>query len=231
LISHRNITSLCLASALSSHVAFAQPEASDVDVEVTAAPAARAPSPPVPSPASPAAPPTAAPHLIASAPAAAKGNLDIESIFSRVPPSEFAISGFLQLQYVSSQLSTDQVQQGGALLNQDRFLARRARLHVERGFEYVAGVLDLEANNVRGPNVSLRRAEGVVFYRQPQAPEGPPLLSFTLGYFDVPFGYELVESARSRPMMERTRASLALFPSEADYGAKLSAAAGPFRAT
>ena len=166
-----------------------------------------------------------------TAPAPSKGNLDTESIFSRLPPSDFAISGFLQLQYVSSQLSTDQVQQGGALLNQNRFLARRARLHVERGFEYVAGLVNLEANNLRGPNVSLRRAEGTVFYRQPQAPHAPPLLSFTLGYFDVPFGYELVESARSRALMERTRASLALFPSEADYGAKLSAAAGPFRAT
>jgi hypothetical protein len=53
----------------------------------------------------------------------------------------------------------------------------------------------------------------------------------TLGLFDVPFGYELVESPRTRFFMERSAASRAFFPGEPDLGVRLAGALGFFRWT
>jgi hypothetical protein len=54
---------------------------------------------------------------------------------------------------------------------------------------------------------------------------------FTLGLFDIPFGYELDESPRTRFFMERSTASRAWFPAEPDLGLRLAGAAGFFRWT
>jgi hypothetical protein len=47
--------------------------------------------------------------------------------------------------------------------------------------------------------------------------------------FDVPFGYELTESPRTRYFMERSLGSRAFFPGEPDLGVRLSGALGWFR--
>ena len=192
-----------------------------------------APAPPA-TPTTPAMPPPP-PGSAPTSPTAADndrlpGLLDRDIIYSKAAPLRFDVSGFVQLQYQASQASESQLDQGGASLNRDRFLVRRGRLHLERGWEFAAGILELEANNLRGPAVNLRRAEGTLLYRQ-NDPKAPPFLALTLGFFDVPFGYELVEPSRSRIPMERSQASLALFPAEPDYGVRLAAAAGPFRGT
>ena len=46
---------------------------------------------------------------------------------------------------------------------------------------------------------------------------------------DIPFGRELVTSARERHFMERSQGSLALFPGEPDVGARLTGGAAFFR--
>jgi hypothetical protein len=144
--------------------------------------------------------------------------------YTRPIASGFQLGGYVQAQLQHNALSEDQLQQGGGPLNQDEFLVRRARLRVDRGWEYAAVTLELDANTVRGPQVGIRRAEGSLFYRGNNAPDLPPLVMLSAGVLDIPFGFELAESARVRWFMERSLGSIALFPTEMDAGAKLSGA-------
>jgi hypothetical protein len=137
--------------------------------------------------------------------------------------------GYIQGQYQHSDFSEDQLQQGGAPLNQNQFLIRRARLRVDRTWDYAAGSVELDANTVRGPRIGIRRAEASLFYRGKNERQLPPLVALTVGVIDIPFGFELTESARVRWFMDRSLGSTALFPSEPDAGAKLSGGISFFR--
>jgi hypothetical protein len=139
-------------------------------------------------------------------------------------PYELKVSAYIQGQFVHSQLSEDQLQQGGAPLNQNQFMVRRARVRFDRAWEFAGGSLELDANTVRGASVGIRRAEASVFYRGDNAVTLPPLIMLSVGVSDIPFGYELLESAGKRWFTERTVGSGALFPSEADLSAKVSGA-------
>jgi hypothetical protein len=136
-------------------------------------------------------------------------------------PLGIEISGYLQGQYVHNQLSEDQLQQGGAPLNQDQFMLRRGRIRFDRMWEYAAASLELDANTVRGAQIGIRRAEATVHYRGRNATGVDPLVALTLGVSDIPFGYELGESAGKRWFTERSLGSTALFPSEADLSGKV----------
>jgi hypothetical protein len=146
--------------------------------------------------------------------------------YGRPVPKALTIGGYIQAQYEHNDLSEDQLDPNGAPLNADRFLVRRARLRLDRGWDYAAGTLELDANTVRGPHVGIRRAEGALLYRGDNPDNAPPLVMLSLGVTDLPFGFELAESARVRAFMERSLASTALFPTEMDAGAKLSGAVG-----
>lgn len=134
----------------------------------------------------------------------------------------------MHAQYEHSELSEDQLLQGEPV-NQDRFVLRRARLRFDHGTEFTALTLELDANNVNGLKVGVRRAEGALLWRSPDA-LAAPLLMLSAGITDIPFGAEIVESPRDRMFMERSLGSRALFPTEADAGAKLSVVYGPFAA-
>jgi hypothetical protein len=136
----------------------------------------------------------------------------------------FRIGGYLQAQYQHSRLSDDQLQQGGAPLNQNQFTLRRARLRVDRLWDFASASLELDANTVRGPRVGIRRAEAAVFYRGTNAATLPPLVALSVGVMDIPFGYELNQSTQQRWFMERTVGGLSMFPTDADVGAKVSGA-------
>ena len=146
-----------------------------------------------------------------------------------IPPKGISLGGYLQSQYESHQDSQDQLQQGGAPLNKDRFLVRRARVSLLGEWEYAALAVELDANTTNGPQVDLRKAEASLQYRPDRAK--PPVLMATLGQFDTPFGYELVESPRTRWFMERSQASLAFWPAEPDLGVRLAGALAFFRWT
>ncbi len=148
---------------------------------------------------------------------------------SRPVPKGLSIGGYVQGQFELNQLSEDQQVQGGEPLNQDRFSLRRARLRLDRGWDYAAGTLELDASTTAGPRVGIRRAEASLLYRGGNPDDLPPLLMVTIGVTDLPFGYELLESARVRAFMERSVASLALFPTEMDAGLKVSGATGFLR--
>ncbi len=133
------------------------------------------------------------------------------------------VGGYVQAQYESHQDSEDQLLQGGQLLNQDRFVLRRARLKVERAWKYSSVMIELDGNTVHGGHFGVQHAEASVFYRGGNRADMLPVAQLTFGQFDTPFGYELMlESPRERPFMERSRASLSFWPSEPDVGARLS---------
>lgn len=243
---------LLIASALRLvPTAFAQ-QAADEDLEIPAAPATQpAQQAPAAAPASAAAPSTAAVDASGATRAQIEAletrNRDLESrldALERAHATEVeavkqakaddgiagttAISGYVQAQYEASQLSEDQLQQGGGQLNLDRFAVRRARLRLDQTWRYAALVFEIDANTLRGLTVGARRAYGSVFLPGASA-EDLPYASLALGLQDIPFGYELPFGSRKRVFMERSLASRALFPGEPDVGGSVSGGIGPFR--
>jgi hypothetical protein len=147
-----------------------------------------------------------------------------------VLPSEgLSFSGYLQSQYENHQDSQDQLNQNGQTLNQNRFSVRRARVSATGEWEYAAVALELDANTTSGPQVDIRKAEASLQYRPDR--KKPPIVMATMGLFDAPFGYEIVESPRTRWFTERSVASRAFFPAEPDLGVRLAGALGFFRWT
>jgi hypothetical protein len=146
-----------------------------------------------------------------------------------LPPEGITVGAYLQSQYEAHQDSQDQLLQGGALLNKNRFSIRRARVSLLGEWEYAAIAVELDANTTNGPQVDLRKAEASLQYRPDRTK--PPILMATLGQFDTPFGYELVESPRTRSFMERSTASQAFWPGEPDLGIRLAGALEFFRWT
>jgi hypothetical protein len=80
-------------------------------------------------------------------------------------------------------------------------------------------MIELDGNTTRGPAMGLQRVEATLAYRNE---DFTPLVSFTMGLFDNPFGRELVESSRERHFMERSFGSRAFFPSEPDLGLRVA---------
>jgi hypothetical protein len=146
-----------------------------------------------------------------------------------LPPEGISFSAYVQGQYESHADSQDQLAQGGSLLNQNRFSIRRARANLTGDWTYAALSLELDGNTTNGPQVDLRKAEASLQYRPDRS--RPPLAMATVGLFDTPFGYELVESPRSRPFMERSNLSRAFWPGEPDLGVRIAGALSFFRWT
>lgn len=146
-----------------------------------------------------------------------------------LPPEGVAYRAYFQGQYESHQDSQDQLAQGGGLLNKDRFSLRRARVQLTGEWQYAALAFELDANTTNGPQVDPRKAEMSLQYRPDR--KLPPIVMATLGLFDVPFGYELVESPGTRFFMERSQSSLAFFPTEPDLGVRFAGALSFFRWT
>jgi hypothetical protein len=244
---HLDRVSLVFAVMLSTVTASAQnppapqvPDDEDLEVPASQTPA-RTPTTTVPAPApertpaaSPqravvtpetpalAAPPQLAAHGKPSAPAP-DGSVNLERrAYGRPVPYGLKIGGYLQSQFQHNALSEDQLAQDGSPLNQNEFLVRRARLRIDRGWDYASATLELDANTLRGPKLGIRRAEGSLFYRGHNPAEQAPLVMLSAGVLDIPFGFELAESARVRWFMERSVGSGALFPTEMDVGVKLS---------
>jgi hypothetical protein len=201
----------------------------DMEVPAATAPAAPTPSATVPAPApseTPAASPqpvtTLAPETAkAAAPAHAEPSVAPVRVAEPAAPAAIRISGYLHAQYLHTQTSQDQLNASGQPLNEDEFSLRRARVRFDRVWDFAAASVELDASTVRGPVVGIRRAEASVFYRGENAPQIAPIVGLMVGVLDIPFGFELPESAHDRIFMERTLGSSALFPTEMDAGAKL----------
>ena len=145
------------------------------------------------------------------------------------PPDGISYGAYVQAQYETHQDSEDQLLQGGTPENKDRYSIRRARVSLLGEWEYAAFALEVDANTTNGPQIDLRKAEASLQYRPDR--KKPPMIMATLGQFDTPFGYELVESPRTRWFMERSVLSRAFWPGEPDLGLRLAGALGFFRWT
>ena len=199
-------------------------------VAAPAPPTATAASPEPAKAAAPAAAVTPAPAPDGARPAPSEApKVDAAKAVAPAQPAGLEISGYLHAQYQHSAASEDQVNASGAPLNETEFVLRRARVRFLRVWDFASGNLELDANTVRGVTVGIRRAEASVFYRGGNPQNRPPLLGLAVGIVDLPFGFELGESARDRIFMERTLASTALFPSEADAGARVYGAYSALR--
>ena len=200
----RRLARLVCALALLPTVAWAQP------------------SPPAPAPAPAAAPPPAEGTLlpVRTAPPRLDGGV--------LDPVGLVVSGYLQAQLESSQLSEDQLQQGGVVLNRDRFVLRRGRVRLDGAWRWAAFALEVDGSTTRGLFFGLRRAEASLLWRNPRN-GAPPWAMLTVGLTDIPFGHELSAGVRGRLFMERSLASLAFFRGEPDVGARLSGGLGWLR--
>jgi hypothetical protein len=139
------------------------------------------------------------------------------------------VAGYMQSQYEAHQESQDQLAPGGAVVNKDRFVVRRTRLKLIGAWRFAETQIELNGDTTSGFNVNLQHAEATLHYRPD--PAKVPLIAATLGLFDTPFGYELPESPRSRPFMERTTMSRAFWAGEPDLGVRLAGGLSFFRWT
>lgn len=138
------------------------------------------------------------------------------------------LTGYVQAQYLHSQLSEDQLQQGGTPLNRDGFAIRRGRVRVGGDWRWVAFAFELDGSTTRGPFFGVRQAHVSALWRNPDATR-PPYVMLTAGLTEVPFGYELRLGQREMPFMERSLGSLAMFTGPVDVGVRLRGGVGPFR--
>jgi hypothetical protein len=241
-----------LASAQATPAAPAPAPVGQVEIEVEDEPVAT-PAPPVeaapPAEAAPAAPP--------EPPAVSKAEVDalvarIEALEARSVQQQTELEAakaraaaadaeaakedvlgwswgaYVQAQYESSQISENQLQTGGALLNRDRFVVRRARFRLDHDWEYAALAVEIDTETVQGLQIGVRRAEAEVRYPA-RSKIRLPYVAFRMGIQDQPFGHELTFGARRRLFADRSIASNAFFPAEADVGASLSGGYGVLR--
>ena len=176
--------------------------------------------------------PAASPAPLQSAPSAGAGALPGPA--SELPPKSneptlaqqltegYRVTGYFQAQYESHQDSEDQLNQSLGLLNQNRFVLRRGRVRIGRDWDYASVLVEFDGNTVRGPAFRWQKAEASLVYKRSKEKDTLPLVQFTMGMFDLPFGYELPEQPKTRPFMERSFGGRALWPSEPDVGARLS---------
>jgi hypothetical protein len=224
--------------------AFAQAQSDDAEIPASpAAPQGSAPSPLVPS-ASTA--PATAPSAVAAATAPdatrdaeiaeLRARLDAveakqRTSFVRTLQDSFVLIGYVQGQYEGHQDSVDQLDTNGNPLNKDRFVVRRARLRLEGDWKYASTILEFQGNTSSGPNAGIQKAEAALQYYVKREDPNAAFAKIALGLFDVPFGYELTESPRFRPFMERTTGSRSIFPGEPDVGMRINGGIGFFRWT
>ena len=136
-------------------------------------------------------------------PAANPGPLPVSSEAKLVQQltEGYRVSGYFQAQYENHQDSEDQLNQDNQLLNKNRFVLRRGRIRIARDWDYAALLLEFDGNTVNGPTLGVQKAEVSLVYGRSPEKDVYPLVQFTMGIFDLPFGYEITESPKTRPFM------------------------------
>jgi len=194
-------------------------------------------------------PATTAPEPVRTDLEARVARLEKEAEARRAAPLPVAVSGYVHMDWVVfRQSSQDEVTQDREPLNEDRFVLRRARIRAERDQGLFHGAFEIDANTINGPQVRPVNAEATFkwpadrpYARTPWAynpamprvgSEGPgaatarsaanePWFMVTAGLFRTPFGFEVAESERDRPWLERSTMSNALFPQSFDLGVRV----------
>ena len=136
----------------------------------------------------------------------------------------YTLAAYLQSEYQSHQDSDDQLQQGGSPLNKERFVLRRARIRIDGDWKYAHLQMEADGNTTVSPQLRVLHAFGTLKLPQlwtEKTDADVPIAAVSLGLIDTPFGYELMESPRTRFFMERTTQSRAFYPGEPDLGMKV----------
>jgi hypothetical protein len=150
----------------------------------------------------------------------------VEAVEERKKSSSWSrglqLSGYAQTDFAVRQASSDQLNSStGDPLNQNRFSLRRARLATSLDRGYVAGILELDANTVNGPQVRPIHFESTLRL-PPTQPGQPSFMELTVGLFKIPFGYEVLQGDTERLFLERSAVVQEFFPGEFDLGARLA---------
>ncbi|WP_394847789.1 hypothetical protein LZC95_10040 [Pendulispora brunnea] len=137
--------------------------------------------------------------------------------------SAVRVSGYAQADWVVfRQSSQDEVNPSTREpLNEDRFVIPSARIRANVDHGLVTGMVEIDANTLRGGQV--RPIDAEVSLRWPaRAPvAGEAYFQATLGLFRTPFGFDTQEVAQRRPFLGRSLFSDALFPGAYDLGLAL----------
>jgi hypothetical protein len=140
----------------------------------------------------------------------------------------FGVSAYIQAQYEWSDLSEDELLQGGLVLNRNRFSIRRGRLRFAGEWEHVAFEIELDGSTTRGPFFGLRRTTVSALVRNADRTR-LPWLDVSVGLTEIPFGHEVRQSQRDWPFMERSLGSLSFFRGPLDIGVRAQGALGIVR--
>jgi hypothetical protein len=141
--------------------------------------------------------------------------------------AEPVVSGYVQADaIVWSDDSVDGVNPAnGAVLNDERFLIRRARLHAEYTHDAITGALELDGNTSGGsPTAKLLSAQLTYTFKRDRLK-----VAASAGLFKTPFGAEVPASDRDKPFLESPAFARALFPGNYDAGAMVRGSYGPAR--
>ena len=130
------------------------------------------------------------------------------------------LTGYIQADLVPwSQDSLDELDPATrAPLNQERFLIRRGRLHVDAHRDGMFGALELDGNTIDGYVGRILGAQVGWTY----AHDGAPLVTLNAGLFKTPFGAEVPASERDKAFLEPPAFARALFPGNYDGGAMVA---------
>lgn len=205
---------------------------------------AQEPEPPSPAPA-PAPAPDEVSRLRETVEAQQRALAELEARVARteeraaaphgVPPraSEVDVSGFLHVDWVAfRQTSQNEVTPGtGEPLNENRFVIRRARIRLETDQGLVHGMLAVDANTIRGPQVRPWNIEAslkwpvTTRYRGPaevaQSDSKDAFVIVSTGLIMTPFGFDIPELERTRPFLERSTMAAELVPQSYDLGLRI----------
>jgi hypothetical protein len=132
-----------------------------------------------------------------------------------------ALSGYVQADVVPwDQRSTDEVDDTGAPLNEERVLIRRARLRAAITRDRYFAHLELDGNTVSGPTA---RIIGATVGARITDDVHDAEATLRAGLFKIPFGREVPSPESERDVLEPTTTARALFPGNYDGGVMAAA--------
>ncbi|MEN0067753.1 MAG: hypothetical protein AAGA48_36830, partial [Myxococcota bacterium] len=137
------------------------------------------------------------------------------------PLAGIEVSGFAQVDYLTRQISIDELSDGTRdPLNENRFSVRRARVRVGRAWRHFAlrSVTELFSRGTTARPVGLE-----IQAYLPHDDDEPPLLQVRAGLFPVPFGFESYEQTDDyRFFGERALFTYSMIPGRFDLGVALA---------
>lgn len=139
------------------------------------------------------------------------------------------LTGYVQADAIAyAQDSSDELAPDGSVLDQERFLIRRARLRAEAHRDALLVAIELEGNTLAGGPIG-RLIGAQVGWRYQRSQDRLPLVTLTTGLFKTPFGVEVPALERDKAFLEPPAFARALVPGSYDAGVMAQGAYGVAR--